>query len=145
MEMRMTRHFVRHYFEMVAAMMLGMVVLGAPGEIGLHAIGSSSSELRTDAPALLLLGMASTMTVPMVGWMRFRGHGWPASAEMAAAMVVPTLAAIALLGAGLVTGMGPLMSIEHVAMLLAMLAAMLLRREEYSHTHADSAQHEVAA
>jgi hypothetical protein len=145
MEMRMTRHFVRHYLEMVAAMFIGMVVLGAPGELGLHAIGSSSSELQDDAPALLLLGMAFTMTVPMVGWMRFRGHGWPASMEMAASMLIPTAGVIALLGAGLVEGMGALMTIEHVAMLAGMFAAMLLRREEYSHAHGSDVRQEVAA
>jgi hypothetical protein len=37
------------------------------------------SELREDAPALSLLGMAVVMTVPMVGWMRYRGHGWQSS------------------------------------------------------------------
>ena len=141
----MKRHFVRHYFEMVLAMMLGMVVLGLPGEAGLHAIGSSSAELRTDAPALLFVGMAFTMTVPMAAWMRFRGHGWPATAEMSAAMLLPTVGVIALLGASAVKGIGTLMLIEHVAMFVAMFAAMLLRRDEYSHAHGTQMQQGVAA
>jgi hypothetical protein len=80
------------------------------------------------------------MTVPMVAWMRYRGHGWPASAEMSASMFIPAFATIALLWGGLVEDIGALMLIEHVAMLPAMLVAMLLRREEYSgasHDHAE--------
>ena len=133
-----TRHFIRHYVEMVVAMFLGMVVLGVPAGWALGAVGSSWSELNSDAPALMLLGMAVTMTVPMVAWMRHRGHGWRANTEMAASMLLPTLAAVGLLGAGLVEDSGTLLVVEHVAMLLGMLAAMLLRLDEYTHQHADA-------
>ncbi len=128
----LNRHFARHYLEMVAAMFIGMGVLWMPAREALGAAGMSSSELREDAPALMLSVMAATMTVPMVAWMRYRGHGWRPSAEMAAAMLVPTAGAIALLGGGLVEDLDALMVIEHVAMLLGMLVAMLLRPAEYS-------------
>jgi hypothetical protein len=128
-----TRHFIRHYVEMLVAMFLGMVVLGMPALMGLGAAGVTSAELRSDAPALLLLGMGITMTVPMVAWMRYRGHGWAASNEMAASMLVPTAGVIGLLGAGVVDDIGALLAVEHVVMLPSMLGAMLLRREEYSH------------
>jgi len=124
-------HFARHYAEMVVAMLLGMLVLGMPAGWVMGAAGTSMSELHTDAPALMLLGMAVTMTVPMVAWMRYRGHGWQASTEMTAAMFVPTFAVIALLWGGIVEDIGALMIVEHVAMFLAMLGAMLLRRAEY--------------
>jgi hypothetical protein len=130
-----TRHFIRHYMEMVVAMFLGMAVLGVPAGWALGAVGSSWSELNSDAPALMLLGMAATMTVPMVAWMRYRGHGWRANTEMSASMVLPTLAAIGLLVAGVMTDIGALLVVEHVAMLLGMLAAMLLRLDEYTHRH----------
>jgi hypothetical protein len=127
-----TRHFARHYAEMVGAMFLGMGVLFVPAVAGLAAAGVSRSELESDLPALLLLLMAVTMTAPMVAWMRYRGHGWPASADMAAAMFVPTFALIALLWTELVEDIGTLFVIEHVVMLPAMLVAMLLRRDEYT-------------
>jgi hypothetical protein len=127
-----TWRFVRHYLEMVAAMFLGMAVLGIPAVAALGAVGVSSSELESDAPALLLFGMALTMTVPMVAWMRYRGHGWPASGEMVAAMMIPTFGVIALLGSGIVDDVHALLMAEHVVMLPAMLVAMLLRRDEYS-------------
>src|SRR3954469_6959283 len=69
-----TASFIRHYVEMVVVMFAGMIVLGLPGEAALHAIGSGTSELRNDAPTLVFLGMAFTMTAPMVAWMRYRGH-----------------------------------------------------------------------
>ena len=54
--------------------------------------------------------------------------------------MVITLAAIALLAAG-VLGFDALMGLEHVAMLLGMLIAMLLRVDEYTgHAH-----HAIAA
>ncbi len=127
--------FARHYVEMVIAMFLGMAVLGIPAIVALAAVGVSSSELRSDAPAVLLLGMGVAMTAPMVGWMRYRGHGWPASREMAAAMLIPTVGLIALLAVGLIEDVGTLLLVQHVVMLPAMLAVMLLRRDQYSGPH----------
>jgi hypothetical protein len=127
-----TRHFIRHYVEMLVAMFVGMGVLFVPALLTLGVAGVSSAELRSDAPALMLLGMGITMTVPMVAWMRYRGHGWRASNEMGASMMLPTAGVIALLGTGLVADFGTLMTLEHVVMLPAMLIAMLLRRDEYT-------------
>lgn len=126
------RHFVRHYLEMLAAMFLGMVVLGVPALLALQVAGVTYSELQNDAPSLLIFGMAVTMTVPMVGWMRYRGHGWAPCADMTAAMLLPTAGILALLWTGLVTDVGMLLMIEHVAMPPLMLVAMLLRRDEYT-------------
>jgi hypothetical protein len=143
---RSLRQFARHYFEMVVAMVVGMVVLGGAATALLGAVGVSMSELHHDLPAAMLTGMAVAMTVPMVAWMRYRGHGWPASNEMAASMFIPTFGVIALLAAGSLTDIGLLMTIQHVAMLPAMLAAMLLRVDEYAGGHSHSAVvQEVAA
>ena len=132
-----TRHFARHYVEMVIAMFAGMVVLGVPAGWGLTALGTSWGDLHTDAPAAMFGLMAVTMIVPMVAWMRFRGHGRRANGEMSLSMVLPTVAAIALLSADVVEDVGALLVAEHVAMLLAMLGAMLLRASEYTgHAHA---------
>jgi hypothetical protein len=126
-----TRHFIRHYLEMVVAMFAGMVVLGIPAEGLLHVVGTSSSGLERDAPAVMFLSMAVTMTIPMVALMRFRGHDWRPCWEMSASMFVPTFAAIALLWAG-VADSGTLMVLEHGAMLPAMLVPMFLRYDEYA-------------
>jgi hypothetical protein len=130
-----TATFIRHYVEMVVVMFAGMLVLGLSGEAALKALGSGTSELRDDAPAIVFLGMMATMTIPMVAWMRYRGHRWQPTLEMAASMIIPTLVAIVLLAADVLT-FDALMGFEHVAMLLGMLVAMLLRVDEYtSHAH----------
>ena len=123
---RSTRRFIRHCLEMLAAMGLGMLVLGM-------AVGAVVD--TSDRPALMLTEMAVTMTVPMVVWMRVRGHRWRPCAEMTTAMLLPAAGVLVLLGADLVTGTGLLLIIEHAVMLPAMLVAMLLRREEYSGPH----------
>lgn len=127
------KHLTRHYVEMVVAMFLGMAVLAVPAGWAMGAMGIDWGRLTDDAPALMFLGMATTMTVPMVGWMVYRGHGWRANGEMSASMFVPTFAVIGLLWAGVLTDLGLLMVVEHVAMLLAMAAVMLLRPSEYAH------------
>jgi hypothetical protein len=130
------RNFIRHYLEMVAAMFIGMAVLGVPAEAGLKAIGTSASALETDAPAVLLLGMALIMTAPMVGWMRYRGHGWRPNAEMAASMFIPTVGIVGVMATGMVSDFMTLMMAEHVVMFPSMLAAMLIRPQEYTgHGH----------
>jgi hypothetical protein len=123
------KHFLRHYGEMVLAMFLGMAVLGLPADWALRSVGA-------DSDAFMFLGMATTMTVPMVGWMLYRGHGWRANTEMSASMFVPTFAIVGVLTTGLVTDIGILMAAEHVVMLLAMAGVMLLRPDEYIHHHA---------
>ena len=127
------KRLVRHYLEMVVAMFAGMVVLGAPAVWALGAVGIDWNQLSDDSPALMFLGMATTMTVPMVGWMLYRGHGWRANTEMSASMFVPTFAVIGVMWAGALTDTGALMVIEHVAMLLCMAGVMLLRPAEYLH------------
>ena len=131
------RHFARHYVEMVVVMFLGMAVLGPPAGLALGLFDSSWSDLRTDAPAAMLLLMAATMTVPMAAWMRRRGHGWRATNEMSASMIVPTLAVIGLDIVGLMNDVGTMLLTEHVAMLVGMFAVMAVRPSEYSaHHHA---------
>jgi hypothetical protein len=135
------RQFARHYVEMVIVMFAGMAVLGLPAGWAMTAMGTSWDELQSDAPAAMFGAMAVTMVVPMVAWMRFRGHGWRANGEMSLSMVLPTLGAIALLSGDVVEDVGALLVAEHVAMLLAMLGAMLLRPSEYTgHAHAGHAQ-----
>ena len=105
--------------------------------MGVLAGGLAMAGVKIASVELALLWMAFTMSLPMVAWMRYRGHAWAPSWEMTASMFIPSFAAIVLLWFGLVEDRGALMGIQHVAMFPAMLLAMLLRREEYSgHAHA---------
>jgi hypothetical protein len=127
-----TLHFIRHYVEMLIAMLLGMFVLGGAFVVLFGALGIDVGDWRSDATELLLLGMAFTMSAPMVAWMRYRGHGWTPAWEMTAAMFIPSVAAIALLWTGTVQDSDALLTIQHTAMFPAMLAVMLLRLDEYT-------------
>ena len=115
--------FLRHYVEMVLAMMLGMMLVGGPARAILTVAGFGAALGRNSDLALLV--MYVSMTVTMVAWMLFRGHTWRQVIEMTAAMVVPA-ALLVVLDRELV---GP----SHLAMLLGMLALMLYRRREYVH------------
>jgi hypothetical protein len=69
------------------------------------------------------------MTVAMVLWMRYRGHGWRGCVEMAVAMVAPALPLIALRATGVIGG--AICGAYCALSVLAMLAVMLYRRSDY--------------
>jgi hypothetical protein len=128
------RAFARHFLEMVVAMLLGMGVLEGVASLA-FAAGDSS---LTDQPgALRVMLMGLSMTVPMILWMRYRGHSASRNAEMAASMLVPSGVAAALAAAG-VLGAGDALLVQHAVMIPAMLAVMLWRYDEYARPHATS-------
>lgn len=127
--------FVRHFFEMVGVMMLGMVALGAAfGAFHELAFGSGFAAAWRDHVGLAAFAMAFNMTVPMVLWMRYRGHSWERGGEMAAAMNLPLLPAFVLYELGAIPSQGVL-GLQMMLMIPAMLGAMLYRKEEYSAPH----------
>jgi flagellar biosynthetic protein FliP len=122
------RRFLRHYAEMLVAMVLGMVVLLPLWELAGLPDVSGSVELHS-------LLMATSMTVGMGAWMLVRRHSWAAVAEMAAAMYLPFAVLVAPFWAGVLDGHGVMVA-GHVLMLPAMLLAMLRRPGEYlGHRH----------
>jgi len=120
-------HFLRHYLEMVVAMFVGMGVLGGAVR-GILAL--AGSEFPDQYPELSSLEMALTMSIGMVVWMRYRGHGWTSTLEMASVMFVPLVVLFPLLWLDVIEG-GSLLMIEHIAMLPLMYLVMLRRRAEY--------------
>src|SRR5215469_16962505 len=68
---RQTLRFLRHFGEMVLAMLLGMSVFDVVTGVLLIPMGLEVSALA----------MAVAMTVPMVAWMRIRKHAWRPSVE----------------------------------------------------------------
>ena len=135
---RSIRHFARHLGEMLVAMVVGMMVLGALDRGIVAAAGASVDDLRYTVPEVMALVMAFNMTVGMTVWMRHRGHSGARVAEMAGAMFVPAIGAIVLFWCALIHS-DSILALEHAAMLPAMIAVMLLHRSEYSrpvHAHA---------
>ena len=128
---RATLRFIRHYVEMVIAMVVGMLVFPPVWETLAGLLGAEALFARVDVDAFV---MATNMTVGMGIWMRVRGHGWSPVAEMGAAMYAPFALLLVPYWFGWLPGDVVTMG-GHVLMLPAMLIAMLLRLGEYTGQH----------
>jgi hypothetical protein len=120
--------FWRHFLQMLAPMMVGMIATGA---IFLSIVGLKTwDEVTNQYPTQALMAMAVGMSIPMVVWMLIRGMGWKNSYEMAAAMVLPVIPFLCLVWFGITDSAwcGPYC----VVTVLAMLALMRYRRSEYA-------------
>jgi flagellar biosynthetic protein FliP len=119
--------FTRHLLEMVAAMVVGMAVLGA----AIWALGEPPGYASLFVEYGL---MGASMSVPMVAWMRHRGHAWSDGGEMTAAMLAPMFALVLPVELGVVGLAGhSLMMHSHVAMIGGMIALMVYRWDRYAH------------
>ena len=112
-------------------MFAGMLVLGGLATALFSIFGSSLSD---QSGALQVSLMGFNMTVPMVLWMRHRGHNNARNGEMAGSMLVPSAIAAALAGAGTL-GTTAALTLQHGVMIPAMLGVMLWRYQEYSRGH----------
>ena len=126
--------FLLHFLEMWLAMGIGMALFGPVKQ----ALGAQGYAALLDTSSIdFQAWMNLFMIVPMVAWMRVRGHGWRMGAEMSGAMVVPIALVLILCRVGVSDALpwltpratGP-------AMLLGMLAIMLYRREHYTSGYA---------
>ena len=124
-------NFVQHLLEMTIAMFVGMFALGMPAKALFDALGWGAVNDLTIPRTLV---MATTMSIGMAAWMRVRGCGWPAIAEMSLAMYVPFLVMYPFYLTG-VAGPTAVMVVGHVLMTPAMIVAMLLRKDEYTRSH----------
>ena len=132
---RKARRFLRHLLEMIVVMMLGMCVLGAAwGAFHEIVFGSGFADAWRDYVGLAAFAMAFNMTVPMVLWMRYRGHSWERGGEMAIAMNLPLLPLLLLYSLDLIPAQAVL-GLQMMLMIPAMVLAMLYRKEEYSAPH----------
>jgi hypothetical protein len=123
-----TSRFWRHFLEMLGVMVAGMIATGAifVAVVGLKTWG----EITFVYPTQALLAMAFGMTVPMVGWMLYRGMGWKNSAEMVLAMVVPVIPFLCLVWFNVTESAQ--CGAYCASTVLAMLFLMRYRRSEYS-------------
>ena len=120
--------FWRHFLQMLAVMMLGMVVSAA---IFVSVVGAVTwDEVTTHYATRSLLVMAAGMTIPMVAWMLYRGMGRRNSSEMAAVMILPVVPFLCLVWFDVTESAqcGAYCALTVVAM----LALMRYRRDEYS-------------
>jgi hypothetical protein len=119
--------FWRHFVQMLAAMVAGMIATGA---VFLTVVGLKTwDEVTIQYPTQALMAMAAGMTIPMVAWMLYRGMGWKNSYEMALAMVVPVIPFLCLVWFDVTQG--ALCGAYCASTLVAMLGLMYYRRSDY--------------
>jgi len=123
--------FARHFAEMVVAMLVGMAVLYPLWSITTGGLPESHALRGVVAETL---AMAATMSIGMAAWMRFRRHRWAPVLEMSAAMFAGFAVLYPAYWLGALSAMDVMM-VGHVLMVVFMLVAMLLRREEYAADH----------
>ena len=140
MRTRELRRFGLHYLEMVVAMLVGMMAL-FPVWLLATSGADDGSVLRSVEVETLV--MATTMAVPMAGWMRYRGHAWAPTLEMSAAMYAGFVVTYPFHWGGALGEHGVMM-IGHVLMFAFMLGAMLLRWSEYAGGHGHHGEGEPA-
>lgn len=124
------RRFSLHLLEMLLSMFAGMPVFFILEEkIPASSVFAAAFNSRTN---LYDLTHGIFMTVPMVAWMIVRRHGLRHSAEMAFAMLVPVATSAALSMLGVDDYLPWISDASHPAMFLAMILAMLYRRDHYT-------------
>jgi len=123
--MAAVRHFFWHLGEMFLAMVIGMAALDAVFEGILSVGGTSYTSLVDGAPTVVALILMFNMTVPMLLWMRVRGHSATAVSEMSVAMVVVGATTVFLLWLSVIDA-AAICGIECGLMIPAMAAAMLV-------------------
>ena len=116
---------------MNAAMFVGMALGALLFRWVLAAFGTTPTEIRVSLPEVTVLVMGVNMSVPMVVWMRRKGHDWRSSGEMAAVMLLSAIPVCVLLRMGAVS-FGAVCLTYCALMVPAMLALMLYRRAEYA-------------
>jgi energy-converting hydrogenase Eha subunit A len=136
--LRKVGHFVLHYLEMCMACCVGGVTLGIAFFGGAALLGYP--DLIAGAPFFSTLMLAVILTVPMVGWMRFRHHGWRPSLEMGSATMGLGIVAVALGTIGVLPLSGMFEWVTSLACPV-MLIPMLMRLKLYAgsmdhHAHA---------
>lgn len=129
--------WVRHLAEMVVAMYAGMFVYMALIKRALIAVGLAGLVSGDLGYAWMILFMLA----PMVALMRFQGHPWRMSGEMAVGMIAPIIVCFGLVRLG-ICPLVPFLTwlsattvygVAHDAMLLGMIAVMVYRRGMYAH------------
>ena len=131
-------HFIVHFIEMCLAMCLGGIPLIVLFFFGAAQVGYP--DLLQRFPELSVLVVSLILTLPMIVWMRFRGHAWRATLEMASTTMI--------LGTGLIVlgQLGILRKGDMFEWLTrlacpAMIIPMLFRLDLYTGHHHAGRQH----
>jgi hypothetical protein len=128
-----TGYFIRHLLEMCLAMCIGGIPLIILFFVGAAKIGYP--RLLEQSPELSVLAVGFILSLPMTAWMRYRGHEWQPTLEMASTTIV---LAILLVGLGWFGILAKSNLFEWMTRLACpvMIIPMLFRLELYKGHHA---------
>jgi hypothetical protein len=124
------RGFLLHFLELQIAMGLGAFVCYLVVRL-ISGVGSFSTAYRPGT-FLFAVGDVLFLTIPVLAWMIFRGHGWRHSLKVALVMISP-VAVIMVLGQFTAYDyLTWLLTAGYPAMSLGMLIYMLYRRDHFT-------------
>jgi hypothetical protein len=136
-----TGYFVWHLLEMCLAMCIGGVPLIVLFFVGAAKIGYPDLLERFPEVAVLVVGFI--LSLPMIAWMRFRGHGWRPTLEMASTSIA---LGIVLVGLGWlrILPRSSLFDLLTRFVCPVMIIPMLFHLDVYTgHHHASHAHHQA--
>jgi hypothetical protein len=130
-------YFIWHLLEMCLAMCIGGIPLIVLFFVGAANIGYP--DLVQQSPELSVLAMGFVLSLPMLAWMRFRGHEWRPTLEMASTTIVVGVLLVSLGWLGILAKSSLFEWMRSLAC-PAMIVPMLFRLDLYTGHHA-SHQH----
>lgn len=126
-------YFIWHLLEMCLAMCIGGVPLLVLFFVGAAKVGYP--DLIRQSPELSILVMGLILSLPMLAWMRFRGHEWRPTLEMASTTIVLAILLISLGWLGILAR-ASLFEVMRSLACPVMLIPMLFRLDLYTrHQH----------
>ena len=130
-------YFIWHLLEMCLAMCIGGIPLIVLFFVGAAKIGYP--DLLERFPELSVLVIGFILALPMTAWMRFRGHDWQSTLEMASTTIV---LGIVLVGLGWLGILDRSSLFEWLTRLACpvMLIPMFFRLDHYTGKHASHQQ-----
>jgi flagellar biosynthetic protein FliP len=126
------RHFWRHFLEMSLVMGAGMFAFAFLFMVSLNLVVEREitwEEALVNFPEHTLLAVAIGMSLPMIPWMRHRGHSKRSAHEMAAVMAALVIPFVCLALLNVVDGAQ--CGLYCAAGFIGMFALMLYRRADY--------------
>jgi hypothetical protein len=131
-------YFIWHFLEMCLAMCIGGIPLIVLFFVGAAKIGYP--DLLEQSPELSVLVVGFILSLPMTAWMRYRGHEWRPTLEMASTTII---LAILLVGLGWLGILARDSLFEWLTRFAcpAMLIPMLFRLDLYTGHHAGHQHH----
>ena len=135
-------YFVWHLIEMCLAMCIGGIPLIILFFVGAAKIGYP--DLFQQSPELSVLVVGFILSLPMTAWMRFRGHDWQSTLEMASTTLILAILLVGLGWLGILARDSLFGWLTRFACPI-MIIPMLFRLEMYTGSHASHSSHHTHA